>query len=78
MVDDPANDPVRFHLAKLLDQHLLRNCRDRTFQVREAQQRSSEQVEQDDQFPPTFKEPERLLDATRGRDRRMIDNLTVG
>ena len=34
MMDDPADDPVPLHLAKLLDQHLLRDRRDRLLQLR--------------------------------------------
>jgi NAD(P)-dependent dehydrogenase (short-subunit alcohol dehydrogenase family) len=37
VVDDPPNHAVLFHLAQLLDQHLLGDRRDRSFQIGKAQ-----------------------------------------
>ncbi len=40
----PPDDPVVFHLAKLLDEHLLGDGRDRPFQFREAQHLATEEM----------------------------------
>jgi hypothetical protein len=33
VMDDSSDDPIGFHLAKLLDKHLLGNCGNRSFQL---------------------------------------------
>src|SRR5689334_9862327 len=47
VVDGAADDSVGFHLAKLLDEHLLGNGRDRPFQVGKAQDLAAEEMKQD-------------------------------
>src|SRR5712664_3494148 len=42
MMDDSSDDPIGFHLAKLLDEHFLRNRGNRPFQVREAKHFAAE------------------------------------
>src|SRR5215831_7119678 len=37
VMNDAPHDPVLFHLPKLLDQHLLRDLRNRALKIREAQ-----------------------------------------
>ena len=45
---------VGLHPAKLLDEHLLGNRRDRAFQVGKAQDLAAKQVKQDDELPAAF------------------------
>ncbi len=67
MMDDPPNNSVYLHLAKLLDQHLLRDARYRPFEFGESQQIAAEQMEQDYQLPLAFENLERLLYTVGGR-----------
>jgi hypothetical protein len=67
---------IGLHPAKLLDEHLLGNRRDRTFQVRKAQDLAAKQVKQDDQLPAAFEDFECVLNALRSRDRRQFFGLT--
>ena len=76
MMNDAANDPVGFHLAKLLDQHLLRDRRDRALQLGESKHLSAKQMEKDHELPSPFQNLERLLDAARSGDRRVLFALT--
>ena len=48
------DDSIGLHPAKLLDEHLLGNRRDRAFQVRKEQDLAAKQVKQDDQLPATL------------------------
>jgi len=63
MVDYAAHDPVLFHLPQLLDEHFLRDSRNRPFEIGEAQDISAEEVKQDHQLPAPLKKLERVLDA---------------
>jgi hypothetical protein len=47
MMNDSSDDPIGFHLAKLLDEHLLRNRGNRPFQGREAEHFAAKEVKQD-------------------------------
>ncbi len=47
MVNDSPDDTISLHLAKLLNEHLLRNPCDRALQVREAPHLATEEVEED-------------------------------
>jgi len=76
MVHDAPDDPVALHLAELLDQHLLRDARDRPFQLREAQHLAAEQVKEDHQLPAALQELQGLLDMGGGRGRGGIGQLT--
>lgn len=76
VVDGSAHNSVGFQLAELLRQHLLRNRRNRTLQVGEAQNLATEQMKQDQQLPPAFDEFERLLDAVRRGERSVFTPLT--
>jgi hypothetical protein len=60
VMDDPADDSVGFHLAKLLDEHLLGNGGNRSTQVREAQHVATEEMKQDHRFH----RPSRILRAS--------------
>ena len=59
-MQDALDYAIGLHPAKLLDEHLLGNRRDRTFQVRKAQDLAAKQVKQDDQLPAAFED----LDST--------------
>lgn len=76
MVDESTDDSMLFQLAQLLNQHLLRNRRDRPFQVGKAQHLAAEQMEQDDELPPAVENLERALDALGSRYRRVCRKLT--
>ena len=54
VVDDALHDAITLHLPELLDQHLLRDCRNSPFEVREAQNMTAEQVEEDYELPTSF------------------------
>ena len=71
-----AGNAIGFHLAKLLDEHLLRNRRDRTFQIREAQHVSTEEVKQDNQLPATLENLEGILHTLSRQSRCQISVLT--
>jgi len=77
MMDDPPHDPVVLHLAKLLDQHLLRDRGYRPFQIGKAKHVAAEQMEKDQELPSAFEKPERLLDSAGRGDRRVRTLLTV-
>ena len=51
MMDDSSHDPIGFHPAKLLDEHLLRNFGNRSLQIREAEHVAVEEMKQDQQLP---------------------------
>ena len=76
MVDDPPHDPVVLHLAKLLDQHLLRDRGYRPFQIGKSKHVSTEQVKEDHELPAAFQKFERLLDSAGSGDRRIPTILT--
>ena len=74
--DDAAHDAVAFHLAKLLDQHLLRDGRDRPLEVGKPHDVAAEQVEQDDQLPPALQQLQHVFNAFGGRLPRVVHGLT--
>ena len=74
---DPADHAVVLQLPQLLDQHLLRNRRDRPLKFREAQQLAIKKVKQDDELPTPFENLERLLDAFGSGTGRMASILTI-
>jgi hypothetical protein len=76
MVNDPPHHTVGFHLAKLLDQHLLGNSGNRPLQLREPQDLPPEQMEQDQELPPALEDLERLLHVPRGGDGGILRYLT--
>ena len=76
MMDDPPHNPVALHLTKLLDQHLLRDCGYRTFQVGKSKHVSTEQVEKDHELPSPFQKLERLFDSARSGDQGIPTFLT--
>src|SRR6202795_539363 len=78
MVYDPPHHAVVFHLAKLLDQHLLGNRRNSPLQLGEAQDLPAEEMEQDEELPSSFEHFERLLHTLRGSDGRVFLALTLG
>jgi len=77
MMDDSSNDPIALHLAKLLDEHLLRDRGNRTLQLREAEDLAAEEVKQDQQLPATLQEPEGILDTLRRRGWSETLSLTL-
>jgi hypothetical protein len=77
MMDDPPHNPVVLHLAKLLDQHLLRDRWYRPFQIGKSKHVSTEQMEKDHELPSAFQNLERLLDSAGSGDRRVPTLLTV-
>jgi hypothetical protein len=58
--------PSFFHLAKLLDQHLLGNRRSSSLRLREAQDLAAEEMEQDEELSSSFEHFERLLHILSG------------
>jgi hypothetical protein len=60
---------ISFHLPKLLDKHFLRYCRDRPFEVGEAQHFAAEEMKKDDELPAALQNFERILDTLSGADR---------
>jgi hypothetical protein len=75
-VEDALDDAIGLHPAKLLDEHLLGNRRDRTFQVRKAQDLAAKQVKQDDQLPAAFEDFECVLNALGGGEGCQLFRLT--
>ena len=71
------NDAVALELPKLLDQHLLRDGRNRALEIREAQRPAAEEMEQNHELPATFQHPDRVLDPD-GRQRGRVLMLTHG
>jgi hypothetical protein len=69
-VDDSPHDAVGLQLAKLLREHLLGDRRNRTLEVREAQDLAAQQL------PAAFDEFEGLLYALRSGDLRVLSALT--
>ena len=67
---------VGFEVPQLLRQHLLGDLRNRALQIREAQHLAAEEVKQDQQFPAAVDELQRLLDAFRRRERRVLGAVT--
>ena len=61
-MDDARDITVSLELPKLLDQHLLRDGRNRTLEIRESQLHAPEEMEQDQELPATFQHPDRVLD----------------
>ena len=70
MMDDSLDDPIGFHLAKLLDEHLLRDRGNRPFQGGEAEHLAAERMKQDHQLPAALQNLEGVLDIPSGRSRR--------
>ena len=77
-IDGAADDAVALELAELLDQHLLRDGRDRSLQLREAQDAAREEVEDDHHLPAPLQDAERALDAARRHVGRDVFELTCG
>ncbi len=77
MVNCPPHDPVALHLAKLLDQHLLRDRGYRPFQVGKSKHPPAEQAEKNHELPSAFQKLERLLDSVGRGDRRVLNILTL-
>lgn len=63
MVNDSAHNAVLFHLAQLLNKHLLRHGWDSPFKVRETQNPATKKMEEDCEFPATLKQFQRLFYA---------------
>ena len=59
MMDDSSHDPIGFHPAKLLDEHLLRNFGNRSLQIREAEHVAVEEMNR----ISSFQRPSRILKA---------------
>ena len=70
------DDAIGLHPAKLLDEHLLGNRRDRAFQVGKAQDLAAKQVKQDDQLPAAFEDFEHVLNTLGGRNGCQLFRLT--
>jgi len=78
MMDDSSNDAIDLHLAKLLDEHLLGDRRNRPLQLREAKHLAAEEMKQDQQFPATLQDPEGVLDTLSCRSWGWTISLTLG
>lgn len=77
-MDSPLDDSIGFQLAKLLREHLLRDRRNRAFQVGESQDPAAEEMKQDQQLPAAFEKTEGLLDTLRSGNRCVFRALTFG
>ena len=77
-IDRTLDHPVALQLAQLLDQHLLRDTRDRPLQLGKAQYRAGEQLEDDHHLPPAFENLECGLDARGRHVGRYVSQLTRG
>ena len=75
-MNEPPDDSVAFHLAKLLDEHLLRNGGYCASQIGKAENLAAEQMKQNHQFPAPLENLQRVFDASGGRRRREIGVLT--
>lgn len=75
-MDDSAHDAVALHLAELLDEHLLGDAGDCAFELGEAEDVASEELEEDGEFPAPFQKFKGFGNTLRGRQRRQIPFLT--
>ena len=66
MMDDALDHAVRFHLPKLLNQHLLGNRRYGAFKLGESENFAAKQMEEDQKLPSSFEDLECLLNIVRG------------
>jgi len=57
-------------IAKLLDEHFLRNRGNRPLEVREAEHLAAEEMKQDYELPASLQNLEGILDTSGGRSRR--------
>ena len=78
MMDDSSNDAIDLHLAKLLDEHLLRDRGNRPLKLREAEHLAAEEMKQDQQLPATLQDPEGVLDTLGRRSWGEATSLTLG
>ena len=76
MVDQPTDNAVALQLPELLYQHLLRDRGYRPLKIGKAKHLPAEQMEENDQLPAAFQKLESLLNAGRGRGRRVLVLLT--
>src|ERR1700692_3776792 len=76
MMDDASHDPIGFHLAKLLNEHLLRNRGNGSLQIREAEHVAVEEMKQDQQLPASLQNLEGVLDTISGSRRGPWTDLT--
>jgi hypothetical protein len=56
MMHEAMHNAVALHLAQLLNQHLLRDCRNRTAQLRKAPYLAAEQVKQNHELPTALED----------------------
>ena len=66
MMDNAPDHAVRFHLSKLLNKHLLGNRRYGALKLGKSENFAAEQMEEDQELPPSFEDPECLLNIVRG------------
>ena len=71
-MDRTLNNAVRFQLAQLLGEHLLRDAGDALLQVREAQHLAVKKVEKDEQLPSAFQQAQAGLGVDGCRQRRVL------
>jgi len=76
MMHDSSDNTIGLHVAKLLDEHLLRNRGNRAFQIREAEHIAAEEMKQDQQLPAPFQDLEGVLDTLSGSRRGQWTDLT--
>lgn len=72
MVDDTSDDSIILHLAKLLNQHFLRNPLNCALKIGEAQDVPPKELEQDLQLPAPLKVSERVFNTLRGGFARVL------
>jgi hypothetical protein len=65
MVDEPPHYAVPLHLTQLLNQHLLRDRRNRTAQLGEPPDLAAKQVKQNHQLPAAVQDAQHFFDAFR-------------
>ena len=76
MVNNPPHNSVFLHLTKLLDQHLLRDRRNRPFELGKPQHLSTEEMKENDELPSAFEKLERLPYSRSSGHRRISVILT--
>jgi len=78
MMDNAPNHAVRFHLPKLLNQHLLGNRRYGALKLGKSENLAAEQMEEDQELPSSFEDLECLFNIVRGSYGRVFIALTLG
>ena len=77
MMDNAPDYAVRFHLSKLLNQHLLGNRRYGALQLGKSKNFAAKQMEEYQELPSSFEDLECPLNVMRGCYGRVFLALTL-